>query len=185
MFGSRRDSAARLTLRQRAALLTLTALFCLLLGLGSGAEAKVSVDLRHEIECLALNIYHEARGEPKVGRLAVGHVVLNRVADSRFPASICDVVRQGEAKRLNRCQFTWWCDGRSDKPRDAEAWRDSMALARTVFWGFSNDPTEGALWYHATWVKPVWRKALNRGPRIGEHIFYNGKFTPVVKASAD
>lgn len=185
MFGLRRFAAALLTVDCRSRVLIPTAFLGLFLGLGASGPAEAGLDLRHEIECLALNIYHEARGEPKVGRLAVGHVVLNRVADGRFPASVCDVVRQGEAKRLHRCQFTWWCDGRSDQPRDAEAWRESMALARTVFWGFSKDPTLGALWYHATWVKPIWRKALNRGPRIGEHVFYSGKFPPVIKASSN
>ncbi len=190
MFGSRGISDALLTpatpaptRAQRATLLFLTAFACLLLGPGFGGPAQAGVDLRQEIECLALNIYHEARGEPKRGRLAVGHVVLNRVADSRFPSSVCEVVRHTKDNRLYRCQFTWWCDGRSDEPRDVEAWRESQALARSVFWGFTEDPTRGALWYHATWVKPLWRKALNRGPRIGDHVFYTGKYRPVIRAS--
>ena len=166
-------------------LLSLGLLGALFLSLAASPSALAGQDWRSEIECLALNIYHEARGEPMRGQLAVGHVVLNRVADRRFPSSVCGVVRQGEENRLHRCQFSWWCDGRSDRPRDAEAWRESKALARTVFWGFSKDPSQGALWYHATYVKPLWRKALDRGPKIGEHIFYRGKFSPVVGASAN
>ncbi len=53
------------------------------------------------VECLALNIYHEARGEPEAGRLAVGHVVVNRALDGRFPKDVCQVVRQGGEKRRN------------------------------------------------------------------------------------
>lgn len=125
-----------------------------------------------EIRCLALTIYFEARGEPDVGKRAVAHVVMNRVNDPRFPDSVCGVVRQGGEDQLHRCQFSWWCDGRSDDPTDAAAWKVSRALARRVFWAFSDDPTDGALWYHATYVKPGWRTKFVRGPRIGEHIFY-------------
>lgn len=48
-----------------------------------------------ELDCLALNIYFEARGEPLQGKLAVGYVVINRVGDKEFPANVCQVVQQG------------------------------------------------------------------------------------------
>ncbi len=126
-----------------------------------------------EIECLALNIYFEARGEPETGQLAVGHVVMNRVASTRFPSTVCDVIQQGGELRRYRCQFSWWCDGRSDKPRNKRLWEKSGELALKVYWGRSEDPTEGALWYHADYVKPYWRKEFERGPKIGRHIFYS------------
>lgn len=126
-----------------------------------------------EIACLALNIYFEARGESDKGKIAVGHVVLNRVASKRFPGTICDVIRQGGQLRRNRCQFSWWCDGRSDKPQDKRQWQKSSELALNVYWGQVDDPTRGALWYHADYVKPSWRKAFVRGPKIGRHIFYS------------
>ncbi len=126
-----------------------------------------------EIECLALNIYFEARGEPEVGQLAVGHVVMNRVASARFPGTVCGVIRQGGELRRYRCQFSWWCDGRSDRPRNKRLWEKSAELALNVYWGRSADPTEGALWYHADYVKPYWRKEFERGPKIGRHIFYS------------
>ncbi len=129
-------------------------------------------DISGEIICLAKNIYFEARSEPIDGKLAVGHVVLNRVADKRYPDSICKVVRQGGAKPRHKCQFSWWCDGRSDRPTNARAWQQSLVLARVVFWGYSEDPTRGALWYHADYAKPIWRKVLPLGPKIGKHIFY-------------
>ena len=125
-----------------------------------------------EIECLALNIYFEARSEPDAGRLAVGHVVMNRVSDGRYPGGVCAVVRQGGEKVRNRCQFSWWCDGRSDRPRDRLAWKQSKAIAKRVYWGHSNDITEGALWYHAVYVRPAWRKILVPARTIGRHIFY-------------
>jgi spore germination cell wall hydrolase CwlJ-like protein len=126
-----------------------------------------------EIECLALNIYFEARGEPETGQIAVGHVVMNRVSSKRFPGTVCDVVQQGGELRRYQCQFSWWCDGRSDTPGNKRLWEKSAELALNVYWGRSADPTEGALWYHADYVKPYWRTKFERGPKIGRHIFYS------------
>jgi len=94
----------------------------------------------NEIRCLALNIYFEARGEPESGQVAVGHVVMNRVASSRFPGTVCDVVQQGGSLRRNRCQFSWWCDGRSDIPGNERLWEKSAELALKVYWGRTVDP---------------------------------------------
>ena len=125
-----------------------------------------------EIECLALTIYFEARGELDAGKVAVGHVVMNRVVSPRYPRQICAVVRQGGEWPKYRCQFSWWCDGRSDNPKDIAAWNDSMTVARNIFWGLAGDPTAGALHYHATYVAPYWSKLLGAGETIGAHIFY-------------
>jgi spore germination cell wall hydrolase CwlJ-like protein len=128
-----------------------------------------------ELDCLALNIYHEARGEPVNGKLAVGHVVLNRVLDSRFPSSACAVIKQGGEAPVNGCQFSWWCDGRNDQPLDRQAWAESQKFAGKIFDRTLKDPTDGALWYHADYVAPYWRKSLVEGPTIGRHIFYRSK----------
>ena len=125
-----------------------------------------------EIECLALNIYFEARGEPVTGQLAVGHVVMNRVASARFPSTVCGVVQQGGELRRYRCQFSWWCDGLSDRPDDAGAWEDSKDLAGKILAGGLEDPTRGALWYHADRVTPDWQTDIVRQGKIGRHIFY-------------
>ena len=130
------------------------------------------IDLSDEITCLAQNIYFEARSEPVDGMLAVGHVVLNRLVSDRFPDTICKVVRQGGDQRRNRCQFSWWCDGRSDKTHDKVAWDASRLIAWFVYNGQTQDPTGGALWYHADYVSPYWREAFVEGPQIGRHIFY-------------
>lgn len=126
-----------------------------------------------ERRCLALNVYHEARGEPPSGQLAVAHVVLNRVADEQFPDSICEVVHQGGETLRGGCHFSWWCDGRSDEPADRRAWRRSRAVAEQALSGRSVDPTGGALYYHATWVSPYWAAELQRGATIGRHVFYH------------
>lgn len=149
------------------------------LGLGESDQGKAALFQRptpgtpsDEIACLALNIYFEARGEPDEGKQAVGHVVMNRVASEHFPGTVCDVVRQGGELRRYRCQFTWWCDGRSDKPRNRRDWEISNEVALSVYWGRSEDPTDGALWYHADYVSPSWRHKFAEGPKIGRHIFY-------------
>jgi spore germination cell wall hydrolase CwlJ-like protein len=125
-----------------------------------------------EVQCLALNIYFEARSEPESGQRAVGHVVMNRVAHSGYPDSVCEVVQQGGEERLHRCQFSWWCDGQSDRPVHRKAWGEAQRLAREIYDGISKDTTDGALWYHATYVKPYWSELLLKGNKIGQHIFY-------------
>jgi spore germination cell wall hydrolase CwlJ-like protein len=151
-------------------LFTLAALGIIVINTAPAQAGSASV--REELHCLALNIYFEARGEPDRGKQAVGHVVMNRIASNRYPDTACEVVKQGGEDRLHRCQFSWWCDGRSDTPRDSVAWEHSKAVAQQVYWALAPDPTRGALWYHADYVSPSWRKQFARGPRIGEHIFY-------------
>lgn len=136
------------------------------------------IQSEEEVKCLALNIYFEARSEPNQGKLGVGHVVMNRVANSYYPNTVCEVVQQGGEDRLNRCQFSWWCDGRSDKPLNRKAWEDSMQIARAIYAGKSEDPTKGALWYHADYVKPYWKDSFSVAVKIGQHIFYRKKALP-------
>jgi spore germination cell wall hydrolase CwlJ-like protein len=136
------------------------------------AFLPVPLDYSNSLDCLTLNIYHEARGEPQDGQLAVAKVVMNRVSDPRFPNDVCGVVTDGGTREPGRCQFSWWCDGKSDKPRDAGAWRDSRSLAKDVLAGKFDDPTGGALWYHADYVQPNWQMDITKGPKIGRHIFY-------------
>jgi len=144
------------------------------LGLDVPKRAPTEADPQEELNCLALNIYFEARNEPRKGQSAVAHVVMNRVADSRFPDTACKVVRQGGERVRHRCQFSWWCDGRSDRPRNRRVWERAQAMAQDVYWGRSEDPTQGALWYHADYVMPYWGRVFERGPKIGRHIFYLG-----------
>jgi len=140
-----------------------------------------------QIECLAMNVYHEARNESLSGKIGVILVTMNRVADKRFPATICGVVKQGKhwfsAKRnkwypaKNRCQFSWYCDGRSDKPENKRAWIYSQALTeyflkRSMLF---IDFTEGATHYHAEYISlPRWAKSKDfiKTVRIDTHLFY-------------
>ncbi len=126
--------------------------------------------LRQEQNCLALSIYWEARGESRRGMIAVGWTVLNRVQSKHFPSAPCDVVREGGEQ--SPCQFSWWCDGRSDRPRDRDSWRTALLIAARLLVNPPPDPTGGALFYHSTAIKVPWRRKRVRTARIGAHVFY-------------
>ena len=132
----------------------------------------IGEDLNSEFRCLALNVYWEARSESSLGQFAVAAVTLNRVAHERFPGSICEVVQQGGFERRHRCQFSWWCDGKSDDPTNDAAWQAAKSIAYTALFFDPPDPTGGALWYHADYVDPHWRSAMSETTTIGRHIYY-------------
>jgi hypothetical protein len=128
--------------------------------------------LEREIDCLALNIYFEARSESRLGKLAVAAVTLNRVVAPAFPDSVCAVVNQGEERGRHLCQFSWRCDGRADQPRNLVAWEEARRIARLALSDGVADPTGGALWYHADHVLPRWAGEMMLQARIGHHLFY-------------
>lgn len=142
------------------------------------AQELYTQEQRPEMYCLAQNIYYEARGSNRADRIAVADVVLNRVQDTRYPDTVCGVVRQGERNAdgsmvRNRCQFSWYCDGRSDWPRDTGAWIDAQQIAyNMITWDDGRGLTEGATHYHANYVSPRWARDLQMVGRIGVHIFY-------------
>ena len=127
--------------------------------------------------CLALNVYFEARGEPTLLSMAApAHVVLNRVKDDRYPNDICSVVKQAKTWRgnpvRNQCQFSWYCDGLSDRPLNKPAFEFSMLIARLVMEGRIEDVTSGATHYHADYVQPDWKIYKTFTAKIGSHLFY-------------
>ena len=130
--------------------------------------------------CLALNTYHEAKNQSMIGQVATAQVVMNRVADSRYPNTVCEVVKQGPKYKgsdvpvRHKCQFSWFCDGKSDEPKkDSKEWFKAKEYARIVLSGrIVLDVTEGATHYHATYVRPSWAKTKTRTTRIESHIFY-------------
>ncbi|HET8727895.1 MAG TPA: cell wall hydrolase, partial [Alphaproteobacteria bacterium] len=134
------------------------------LGADGGGDAA-------ELECLALNIYWEARSESPEDQAAVAHVTLNRVASPDFPDTICGVVQEG-GETEGECQFSWWCDGTPDLPENREAWAEAERVARSVLSGATGDPTGGALYYHLDDVSPDWAAEKQRLAVIGPHVFY-------------
>ncbi len=132
--------------------------------------------------CLALAIYHEARGEPEAGQRAVAAVILNRVSSTRYPASVCEVVYQN-AQRLNSCQFSFACDGKPDDAGDGnrivrESWVKANLVARTALarlqsGDLAEDLPASVLYYHSLAVSPSWARSMQRVAQIGEHVFYS------------
>ncbi len=143
-----------------------------------------------ELECLATNVYFEARDQTDLGQQAVAHVTLNRVKSPNFPSMICDVVKQGPTytnrpnlPRKHRCQFSWYCDGRSDNIRlqgrngdivsiTYDAYRVAATEALEAISGRSTDPTNGATFYFAhDLVKPHWAEVFVVSATIEDHTF--------------
>ena len=102
---------------------------------------------------------------------AVAQVSLNRVKNPAYPNSICGVVYQNKSWR-NRCQFSFACDGKPDRPRDAEAYDLAGRIADYLLRGGARTLTHGATHFHAGAVKPGWSRVLARTTRIGSHHFY-------------
>lgn len=128
--------------------------------------AQIPVDhaMSKDMRCLASAIYFEARGEPLHGQLAVGRVIVNRVASKRFPTSYCGVVFQ-------RSQFSFVRRGSMPPIKtSSRAWRNAQAIAKIADKGLWDSPAKGALFFHAASVKPGWR--LTRLARVSSHIFY-------------
>ena len=139
-----------------------------------------------EAVCLAKNMYYEARNQGLAGQLAVSLVVMNRVKDKRYPDTICEVVYHGPISKWwlnekgkivpirNRCQFSWYCDGKSDKPKNKKKYKFFLDLSRDLVYGNMQvvDITEGATHYHADYVYPDWRKTKTKTIEVADHIFY-------------
>lgn len=135
--------------------------------------ASTAAMLDDESKCLALAVYWEGKSETHKGRLAVAHTVLNRVRNPKFPDTICGVVSQQSGTGRRSCQFSWWCDGKRDEPRDDGDWQDAVSSARDAMAAGAKDPTQGALYFHSAKIKaPKWAKSRKRLARIGDHIFY-------------
>ena len=126
--------------------------------------------LQDEQQCLALALYWEARGESRQGMVAVGWTILNRTDSEHFPATPCAVVYQGSER--GSCQFSWWCDGKSDRPRNRNSWTKALIIAAELLVNPPRDPTNGALFYHSKSISLPWKRTRVRTARIGNHIFY-------------
>jgi len=121
---------------------------------------------RTEMGCLALNIYHEARGESRQGQLAVAAVTLNRVRDERFPSSVCAVVWQPR-------QFSWTHTLRNYFPTDMKAWKKAMKIAESSLSKQVVAEYDNLLYYHSKQVRPRWSRSKRFVARVGSHLFYS------------
>ena len=130
--------------------------------------------VNRDLTCLALNVYYEARGESDKGKRAVAKVTLNRVRSKRFPNTICDAVyEQRWDKRRRRYVGAFaWTEFDSVPPPKSKQWKKAWAAAETVYLNPESVELKGALFYHATRIKPRWAKQKKRIKKIGRHIFY-------------
>ena len=116
----------------------------------------------NSVFCLAKNIYHEARGEPLAGKLAVAKVTLNRVKSPQFANTVCDVVYQ-------RWQFSWTHD-KTLRVVDKRAWAEAVNLAKLAIETELEHVKLNALYFHNTSIKPKWNRV--KIAKIGNHVFY-------------
>ena len=121
--------------------------------------------------CMALNIFFEARSEPIQGQIAVAEVTLNRVASDDYPNTICEVVLQENSQG---CQFSWWCDGKSDSPKEHNSFQTSKSLARLMIddGQYISVVGKNATHYHTDDIKPYWSDDMVKVEQVGKHIFY-------------
>tara|TARA_B100001093_G_scaffold519475_1_gene608676 strand:+ start:1630 stop:2148 length:519 start_codon:yes stop_codon:yes gene_type:complete len=145
----------------------------------NGSELRYPYE--QETFCLAKNIYFESGNQPLAGKIAVAQVVLNRMEHKSYPKNVCGVVYDAKWKEnwkgnmmpvRNQCQFSWFCDGKSDEPLDTKTWELSLKVAYDVLSRHYPDITEGATHYHTLYVDPYWSDSLNETVRITDHIFY-------------
>ena len=121
-----------------------------------------------EQDCLAANIYFEARSEPLAGQYMVAYVTMNRVNNSRHPNSICEVVKQYK-------QFSWFNPRKAQYPKEHEAWDIACSVATKFIMEMpisKVDLSEGAVYYHADYVHPRWANRKTYIGRVGSHLFY-------------
>lgn len=137
-------------------------------------EAALARRRATDLECLAENIYFEARGEPLDGQYAVAEVTLNRTRADHFPHTVCAVVHQTRwdpSRGRFVADFSWTELG-ALSPQDGPDWKQAMAVASAVYDDQHDPLVPGALFYHATSVHPTWSRTRKAVATIGKHIFY-------------
>ena len=151
----------------------------------SQVEDKVKTFDHESVLCLAKNAYFEARNQSILSQIAVSQVVMNRVKNEDFPNTVCGVVYEARMNKWfkdnmnkdvpvrDKCQFSWYCDGKADVIHDHESFNIALAVANQVLSGYNlKDVTDGALWYHAVYVNPYWAKEKIKTVKHEDHIFY-------------
>lgn len=133
-------------------------------------DPKGEEPLDDVITCLARTIYWEARSEDDAEIEAIANVVINRLGHEGFPTTICEVVKQGQEE--GSCQFSWWCDGRSDDAEEEKSYSHVKEIARKAINRQLKDRTAGALYFHNRKVTPDWSREYIKTVEVGKHIFY-------------
>ena len=134
-------------------------------------QAMVSLRTAHpkpidpNTECMAKVVYHEAANQALAGQLAVAQVVLNRTAHgSAFPTNVCGVVFQA-GQFTNARHITI-------PHSDMRRWRTAVAVAVVAEDKRLAQVAPGALFFHASYVRPGWSHHHRLVAQIGDQIFY-------------
>ena len=141
---------------------------------GEPARLQAANERAHELQCLAENIYFEARGEPLNGQYAIAEVTLNRLRSPYFPKTICGVVhdtRWDPARRRFVAHFSWTQMEPKSDPWGPH-WQQAIAVATAVVNDAHMPLVPDALYYHASGVQPYWASSKQSVAKIGNHIFY-------------
>ncbi|WP_223435667.1 MULTISPECIES: cell wall hydrolase [unclassified Pseudomonas] len=125
------------------------------------------------ITCLARSIYWEAKGKSSADMEAVASVVMNRLGHEGFPDTVCAVVKQGSETK--NCQFSWWCDGRSDQVQEETQYTIAKEIARKALNKQLNDRTHGAMYFHDRNVHPDWAGKYIKTTETSMFLFYKPK----------
>ena len=110
---------------------------------------------------LTLNVYHEARGEPEIGQLAVAHVTLNRAKEEQ--KRVAEVVKEPY-------QFSWTLQKKSSASLEIPPLQDSLRVALKAM--TTPDFTGGATYFHRHDLNPDWTTRMTFTARYGAHKFY-------------
>ena len=137
----------------------------------------VNVELT-EISCLAEAVYFEARSESIVGQIAVAQVVMNRFDLAMGTSTICSIVKQAKLDKDGKplkhmCQFSYYCDGKSETIRNMEAYHQASVVAAMVIAGVGIEDLRDAVYYVGVGSSPSWLKHMVFVKRVGNHLFYN------------
>lgn len=148
-------------------LVLLTALLLSSLFYGNAsADTPVGPEYGKALGCLAMNIYHEARGEPENGKLAVAAVTMNRVKSKYYPQTVCEVVWQPNQFSWTRLSNTYLAI------KDTRAWEDALKIARRFIDGGNWSGVGNATHYHTVAVSPDWKNDEQLVGKVGHHLFY-------------
>jgi spore germination cell wall hydrolase CwlJ-like protein len=133
-------------------------------------RAAVPAVPQSDFACLSEAIYFEAGSKGEAGRIAVASVIMNRVADTRFPDTVCGVISEGEAKGV--CQFSYRCTLDPSVIIYPNQMKRARKTAMKTLSNQSPDPTDGAIFFHAAYAAPGWFATRERVGEIGGNIFY-------------
>jgi spore germination cell wall hydrolase CwlJ-like protein len=136
----------------------------------AAVDPEGDAPLEDPLTCLARTIYWEAKGEDIAAMEAVANVVMNRLADDRFPDTVCGVVTEGDEQ--GPCQFSWWCDGNPIEAAEADQHEIAMDVTRRALNQELEDRTDGALFFHGAGANPDWAADYVETVTLGGHVFY-------------